>query len=92
MVGAGDLPTSSAVVADIVDVLATVFVAPTIGWRLVAADSSGAGGKCANPLLYQVTCRGQAGRLAQIAASFGAEGVSIESMIQQGRARISLYQ
>ncbi|NMB24133.1 MAG: homoserine dehydrogenase [Firmicutes bacterium] len=86
--GAGDLPTGSAIIADIVDVLRnrrrdSHHRVETLWTHIPVKPMDDVGTR------YYVRLHAQdkPGVLAQVAASFGAEGVSIESMIQQGRGQ-----
>jgi homoserine dehydrogenase len=84
--GAGDGPTASAVVADIIDIargdIGAPFSVPTS--ELVAMPRADAGHRIARDYLrFMVTDR--PGVLAEIAAAMRDAGVSIESLIQKGR-------
>lgn len=84
--GAGDLPTGSAVVGDIVDVLRNrrrnSHHRVETRWHPLPVKSIE---DVSSRYYVRLQAVDKPGVLAQIAASFGAEGVSIESMIQQGR-------
>jgi homoserine dehydrogenase len=85
--GAGEAPTASAVIADIVEVAAG-YVGPTFGRPasglvpLVPADGSGQ----VSPWYLRFDVLDKPGVLAAIATELAGAGVSIESMIQRGRA------
>ncbi|NMB45520.1 MAG: homoserine dehydrogenase [Firmicutes bacterium] len=86
--GAGDLPTGSAVIADIVDVLrnrkrGAHHRVETL-WQPIPVEAIG---DVRTRYYIRLHAVDKPGVLAQVAASFGAEGVSIESMIQQGRGQ-----
>jgi homoserine dehydrogenase len=85
--GAGEAPTASAVVADIVEAAggaaSAVFGRPAAGLtRLDAADGKGA----VSPWYLRFEVLDEPGVLAVIARHLAEAGVSIESMIQRGRA------
>jgi homoserine dehydrogenase len=85
--GAGEAPTASAVVADIVEAAGGAF-SPTFGrpvatlTRLDAAD----GKQAVSPWYLRFGVLDEPGVLALIARHLAEAGVSIESMIQRGRA------
>jgi homoserine dehydrogenase len=85
--GAGEAPTASAVIADIVEV-ASGYVGPTFGrpaanlTELKPAD----GAAQASPWYLRFEVLDVPGVLAVIAMELARAGVSIESMIQRGRA------
>ena len=86
--GAGDLPTGSAVIADIVDVLrnrkrGSHHRVETL-WEEIPVRPME---DVRTRYYVRLHAQDKPGVLAQVAASFGAEGVSIESMIQQGRGQ-----
>ncbi len=86
--GAGDLPTGSAVIADIVDVLrnrkqGSHHRVETL-WQPMPVEAME---DVRTRYYIRLHAVDKPGVLAQVAASFGAEGVSIESMIQQGRGQ-----
>ncbi len=85
--GAGDGPTASAVVADLIDIAraepGTPFSVPVAELEpLARADSGGRTGRAY--LRFMVADR--PGVLAEITAAMRDAGVSIESLIQKGRA------
>jgi homoserine dehydrogenase len=85
--GAGEFPTASAVIADIVEA-ASGAVSPVFGRpaaslkRLDAAD----GKQAVSPWYLRFEVLDVPGVLAAIAGNLAEAGVSIESMIQRGRA------
>ncbi len=85
--GAGEEPTTSAVIADIVDIACgangPAFGRPARNLRLIALAPSGAH-RCAFYLRFDV--RDVPGVLAEIAGQLAHCDVSIESMIQRGRS------
>ena len=84
--GAGDGPTASAVVADLVDI-ARANVAPPLSLpvaSLAPASPADPGGRV-NRAYIRFTVADRPGVLAEIAAAMRDAGVSIESLIQQGR-------
>ncbi len=84
--GAGAHPTASAVAADLVD-LARGRVVPTFGVPvecLAAAPSSGAGRRSA--FYIRLMVRDEPGVFAGIAGALSAEQVSMEKILQRGRA------
>jgi len=88
--GAGDGPTASAVVADLVDIARGVdngevgapFSMPVA--QLSALSPAEPGGRTERTYL-RFTVKDRAGVLAEITAAMRDAGVSIESLIQQGR-------
>ena len=85
--GAGEAPTASAVIADIVEAASgtpsPVFGRPAAGLkRLEAAD----GKQAVSPWYLRFEVLDVPGVLAAIAGNLAEAGVSIESMIQRGRA------
>ena len=87
--GAGELPTASAIVADLVAIAerrkvdlgpAGAPLAPLPKADLVPADDIQTGSYC------RLTVHDKPGVLAQIAALFAAENISIETVIQHGRS------
>jgi homoserine dehydrogenase len=84
--GAGDGPTASAVVADLIDIArgdtGAPFSVPVAGLEALAPSDSGHRQGRAY-LRFTVTDR--PGVLAEITAAMRDAGVSIESLIQQGR-------
>ena len=86
--GAGEGPTASAVVADLIDV-ARDEVGPAFGMpvaSLSAAEAADAGARRERAYL-RFTVADRAGVLAELTAAMRDGGVSIESMIQRGAAR-----
>jgi homoserine dehydrogenase len=84
--GAGEGPTASAVVADLIDV-ARGETGPAFGMpvtRLAAADTADAGARRERTYL-RFTVADKAGVLAELTAAMRDAGVSIESMIQKGQ-------
>jgi homoserine dehydrogenase len=84
--GAGDGPTASAVVADIIDIARGIRGAPfsVPAAALVAVEKADGGHRRSRAYLrFVVTDR--PGVLAEITAAMRDAGVSIESLIQQGR-------
>ena len=84
--GAGDGPTASAVVADLIDI-ARSNVAPPLSLpvdSLEAATPADPGHRV-NRAYIRFTVADRPGVLAEIAAAMRDAGVSIESLIQQGR-------
>ena len=84
--GAGDGPTASAVVADLIDIArgetSAPFSIPVA--EMIAMAPAGSGARTGrNYLRFTVTDR--PGVLAEITAAMRDAGVSIESLIQQGR-------
>jgi homoserine dehydrogenase len=87
--GAGAGPTASAVVADIVDIARgtriPVFGVPTAALReLPRAPTE----RHRGAFYVRLTVRDRAGVIADVAAAFRDEAVSIESMIQRARSQI----
>ncbi len=86
--GAGEGPTASAVVADLIDV-ARGERGPAFGMpvaTLQAADTADAGARVERTYL-RFTVADKAGVLAEITAAMRDAGVSIETMIQSGESR-----
>ncbi len=84
--GAGDGPTASAVVADLIDIARGETTAPfsVPVAQMIAMPPAESGGRTGrNYLRFTVTDR--PGVLAEITAAMRDAGVSIESLIQQGR-------
>ncbi len=86
--GAGDLPTGSAVIADLVDVLrnrkrGSHHRVETL-WQPMPVEAME---DVRTRYYIRLHAVDKPGVLAQVASNFGAEGVSIESMIQQGRGQ-----
>ncbi|HSC59597.1 MAG TPA: homoserine dehydrogenase [Rhizomicrobium sp.] len=84
--GAGEAPTAGAVVADLVDIARGSFGAPfgRPAKRLTANDHQPGPRSCAFYLRFEVL--DVPGVLAEIASRLSESEVSIESMIQRGRA------
>ena len=87
--GAGDGPTASAVVADLIDIargdIGAPFSIPAAELEAAApADSGHRTGKA----YLRFTVADRPGVLAEITAAMRDAGVSIESLIQKGRAAI----
>ncbi|MXP15075.1 homoserine dehydrogenase [Altererythrobacter confluentis] len=84
--GAGDGPTASAVVADLIDIArgetSAPFSVPVAD--LVAMPAAGSGNRTGRTYL-RFTVTDRPGVLAEITAAMRDAGVSIESMIQQGQ-------
>jgi len=85
--GAGDGPTASAVVADLIDIARGEIGAPfsvpvTELEKLAPAESGHRRGRC----YVRFVVADRPGVLAEITAAMRDAGVSIESLIQQGRA------
>ncbi|MXO91264.1 homoserine dehydrogenase [Pontixanthobacter aquaemixtae] len=85
--GAGDGPTASAVVADLIDVARGEIGAPfsVPSGELVAMQPAESGGRVGQTYL-RFTVTDKPGVLAEITAAMRDADVSIESLIQQGRA------
>ena len=88
--GAGDGPTASAVVADLIDIargdIGAPFSVPAAELdQATRADSGHRTGKA----YLRFTVADRPGTLAEIAAAMRDAGVSIESLIQKGRVEIS---
>lgn len=85
--GAGQLPTASAVVADVID---TVVGRAAITFRTTGVLSDGSGcemsGGGKSPYLLRLQVNDQPGVLAEITGVLGAEGISIASVIQHQNA------
>ncbi len=84
--GAGDGPTASAVVADLIDIARGEYGPPYAmpAAALVAADKADSGERRGRAYL-RFTVEDRVGVLAEIAAAMRDAGVSIESLIQRGR-------
>ncbi|MXP44701.1 homoserine dehydrogenase [Allopontixanthobacter sediminis] len=84
--GAGDGPTASAVVADLIDIArgetSAPFSIPVA--EMVAMEPAGSGARTGRTYL-RFTVTDRPGVLAEITAAMRDAGVSIESLIQQGR-------
>ena len=85
--GAGDGPTASAVVADLIDIARGEFGPPYAmpAAALVAAPKADSGERRGRAYL-RFTVQDKVGVLAEIAAAMRDAGVSIESLIQRGVA------
>lgn len=85
--GAGDGPTASAVVADLIDIARGEFGSPYAMpvASLLALPRAETGGRRARAYL-RFTVADKVGVLAEIAAAMRDAGVSIESLIQRGAA------
>ncbi|GAA0677101.1 homoserine dehydrogenase [Sphingomonas insulae] len=85
--GAGDGPTASAVVADLIDIARGEFGPPYAmpAAALVAAPTADSGERRGRAYL-RFTVQDKVGVLAEIAAAMRDAGVSIESLIQRGVA------
>lgn len=84
--GAGEGPTASAIVADIVDI-ARNGATPVFGVPAAAlAAAPRATGRTPAAYYLRLALRDEPGVLAQVAAALGAEGVSIHRMHQEGEA------
>jgi homoserine dehydrogenase len=85
--GAGEAPTASAVVADLVDI-ARGAVGPTFGRpaRNLKSASPAPAGARRSAFYLRFDVLDVPGVLAEIASTLAEGGVSIESMIQRGRA------
>jgi len=84
--GAGDGPTASAVVADLIDIARGEYGAPYAMPAAELADTSPAdSGDRIGRAYVRFTVADKVGVLAEIAAAMRDAGVSIESLIQRGR-------
>ena len=84
--GAGDGPTASAVVADLIDIARGAAVPPFgLPVALLAAAAPADPGERRGRAYIRFTVADRPGVLAQITAAMRDAGVSIESLIQQGR-------
>jgi len=85
--GAGQAPTASAVVADIVDI-ARGAIGPAFGRPAKGLETTKPAPESARASAFYLRFQAldQPGVLAEIAARLARAGVSIESMIQRGRA------
>src|SRR3546814_1592794 len=83
--GAGDGPTASAVVADLIDVARGEY-GPAFGMPVDSLDllPKGDAGKRTGRVYLRFKVKDRPGVLAEIAAATRDAGVSIESMIQRG--------
>lgn len=88
--GAGDGPTASAVVADLIDIargdIGAPFSIPAA--ELIQAERAASGHRTGKAYL-RFTVADRPGTLAEIAAAMRDAGVSIESLIQKGRVEIN---
>jgi homoserine dehydrogenase len=83
--GAGRLPTASAVVADIVDIARDARYAPALGvpgedLRAIAAHPRAA---VESAWYLRLTAADRPGVMSQLSSCLGAEGISIEALIQK---------
>jgi homoserine dehydrogenase len=85
--GAGDAPTASAVISDIVEAAAGAF-RPAFGRPAAQLEQStpAPAGAAISPWYLRFEVLDVPGVLAAVAGSLSGAGVSIESMIQRGRA------
>lgn len=83
--GAGEGPTASAVVADLVDI-ARGSRGPVFGVPVSALAAAGQGGALPAPHYLRFRLQDRPGALAEVARALGAEGVSIRAMHQDGEA------
>ena len=85
--GAGEAPTASAVISDIVEAAAGAF-RPAFGRPAaqLAALKPAPAGAAISPWYLRFAVQDAPGVLASIASNLSEAGVSIESMIQRGRA------
>ncbi|MBX9880911.1 MAG: homoserine dehydrogenase [Sphingomonas sp.] len=85
--GAGDGPTASAVVADLIDIARGEFGPPYAmpAAQLAAAEPADSGARYGRAYV-RFLVQDKVGVLAEIAAAMRDAGVSIESLIQRGRA------
>ncbi len=85
--GAGDGPTASAVVADLIDIARGEFGPPyAMPAASLAAEAPAATGERRSRAYLRFTVPDKVGVLAEIAAAMRDAGVSIESLIQRGAA------
>ncbi|QDX27754.1 homoserine dehydrogenase [Sphingomonas suaedae] len=83
--GAGDGPTASAVVADLIDIARTEFGPPyAMPSASLAAEPAAPTGDRRSRAYLRFTVPDKVGVLAEIAAAMRDAGVSIESLIQRG--------
>jgi len=83
--GAGDGPTASAVVADLIDIARTEFGPPyAMPAASLAAEPAAPTGERRSRAYLRFTVPDKVGVLAEIAAAMRDAGVSIESLIQRG--------
>ena len=83
--GAGEGPTASAVVADIIDI-ARGTRGPVFGVPVDMLVPAAAGGAVPVPHYLRFRLQDKPGALAEVARALGAEGVSIRAMHQDGEA------
>jgi len=84
--GAGDGPTASAVVADLIDIARGEAGAPfSVPVADLAPMAPAAGGERTGRTYLRFTVRDRPGVLAEMTAAMRDAGVSIESLIQEGR-------
>ena len=83
--GAGEGPTASAVVADIVDI-ARGSRSPVFGVPVASLAPAVAGKALSAPHYVRFRLQDRPGALAEVARALGAEGVSIRAMHQDGEA------
>lgn len=85
--GAGEKPTASAVVADLIDIAAGR-VAPTLGVPVSALKNIPAApmDRLRNSFYVRLMVVDRPGVFAEIATALGEHGVSMESVLQRGRA------
>jgi homoserine dehydrogenase len=83
--GAGDGPTASAVVADLIDIARTEFGPPyAMPAASLAKEAAAPSGERRGRAYLRFTVPDKVGVLAEIAAAMRDAGVSIESLIQRG--------
>ena len=83
--GAGDGPTASAVVADLIDIARTEFGPPyAMPAAALAAEPAAPTGERRSRAYLRFTVPDKVGVLAELAAAMRDAGVSIESLIQRG--------
>ncbi|MBF0328994.1 MAG: homoserine dehydrogenase [Nitrospirae bacterium] len=88
--GAGDLPTGSAVVADIIDIARNIVNGGVLRVRGISPDSKDAGvikkiEDIESSYYFRFSAFDQPGVLSKIAGVFGGYNISIKSVIQKGR-------
>lgn len=85
--GAGDGPTASAVVADLIDIARGEYGPPyAMPAELLAAQDAADTGNRLGRAYVRLTVADKVGVLAEIAAAMRDAGVSIESLMQRGHA------
>ncbi|WP_404335283.1 homoserine dehydrogenase [Sphingomonas sp. MMS12-HWE2-04] len=83
--GAGDGPTASAVVADLIDIARGEFGPPyAMPAQALAAEAKADSGERRGRAYVRFTVADKVGVLAEVAAAMRDAGVSIESLIQRG--------